>query len=136
MQNGELASALFQLSPNPRQRIVVVDDEEDLRRFNTEVLRPSFDEVNAAADGAAAWVALQLNKYTDGLSENSKCKLQIYRNAFPTSQFSVASYSTSPAGRFSVPVMTAPPRSQCLLPSLGKVRSVHPRPPSNFLESF
>jgi hypothetical protein len=35
LQNGELSCAPFQPSPNPRQGILVVDDEKDLLRLNT-----------------------------------------------------------------------------------------------------
>jgi|SRR5450756_1747245 len=53
------------LSPevNPRQRILVVDDSPDIRRLNTEVLTSSGYQVDAAEDGAVAWVLLQQNQY-------------------------------------------------------------------------
>ena len=46
-----------------RQRILVVDDDGDIRRLNTEVLVGSGYKVDAAADGAVAWDILQLNSY-------------------------------------------------------------------------
>ena len=49
--------------PNPPHRILVVDDNEDVRRLNTEVLANSGFTVDAAADGAVAWNALRLNDY-------------------------------------------------------------------------
>ena len=49
--------------PNPRQRILVVDDEPDIRRLNAEALRLSGYHVDAAEDGAKAWDALQVNNY-------------------------------------------------------------------------
>lgn len=52
-----------QRQPNYRQRILVVDDDEDIRRLNTEVLAGSGYKVDAAADGAIAWYTLQLNRY-------------------------------------------------------------------------
>jgi DNA-binding response OmpR family regulator len=48
---------------NPSHRILVVDDDEDIRRLNTEVLSCSGYKVDAAADGAVAWGTLQLNRY-------------------------------------------------------------------------
>jgi two-component system OmpR family response regulator len=48
---------------NPHHRILVVDDDEDIRRLHTEVLVNSGYKVDAAADGAIAWDALQLNDY-------------------------------------------------------------------------
>jgi two-component system OmpR family response regulator len=48
---------------NPTHRILVVDDDEDIRRLNTEVLVNSGYRVDGAADGAMAWDALQLNDY-------------------------------------------------------------------------
>jgi DNA-binding response OmpR family regulator len=44
-------------------RVLVVEDDEDIRRLNVEVLVGSGYEVDAAADGAAAWEALQLKHY-------------------------------------------------------------------------
>jgi DNA-binding response OmpR family regulator len=48
---------------NPRHRILVVDDEEDFRSLNTEVLANSGYQVDTAADGALAWDSLQINHY-------------------------------------------------------------------------
>ena len=44
-------------------RVLVVEDNEDIRRLNTEVLAGSGCEVDAAADGALAWDILQFNRY-------------------------------------------------------------------------
>ena len=48
---------------NHWQRILVVDDDDDIRRLNTEVLSGSGFKVDAAADGAIAWDTLKLNSY-------------------------------------------------------------------------
>lgn len=48
---------------NPRQRVLVVEDEADIRRLNTEVLACSGYHVDAAEDGAVAWDMLQTNHY-------------------------------------------------------------------------
>ena len=62
-QTGERDSAPPQCLPNPRQRILVVDDEPDIRRLSTEVLIHSGYHVDAAADGATAWEALQTKAF-------------------------------------------------------------------------
>jgi CheY-like chemotaxis protein len=58
----ERAGTPFQRKLN-HQRILVVDDDGDIRRLNTEVLVGSGYQVDAAADGAFAWEILQLNSY-------------------------------------------------------------------------
>ncbi len=62
-QTGEPAPAPSMLAPNPRQHILVADDDPELRRLNTELLRHSGYQVDAAADGAEAWQAIQANNY-------------------------------------------------------------------------
>jgi DNA-binding response OmpR family regulator len=57
------ASAPLQSKSNPSQRILVVEDNRDIRRFNAEKLINSGYQVDAAKDGAVAWDALQLNNY-------------------------------------------------------------------------
>jgi DNA-binding NtrC family response regulator len=47
----------------PRQRILVVEDQYDLRQITAEVLIDAGYQVDVAEDGAAAWTALQLNQY-------------------------------------------------------------------------
>ncbi|HTB82366.1 MAG TPA: response regulator [Candidatus Sulfotelmatobacter sp.] len=58
-QNAEPAPAPAITEPNQRQHILVVDDDPDIRRLNTELLRHCGYQVDAAADGAAAWAAIQ-----------------------------------------------------------------------------
>ena len=48
---------------NPCRRILLVEDDNVLRRVNTEVLLDSGYSVDAAGDGAVAWAALQLFEY-------------------------------------------------------------------------
>lgn len=48
---------------NGCQRILVVDDEPDIRQLNSELLVRSGFQVDAAEDGAAGWEALQLRNY-------------------------------------------------------------------------
>jgi len=57
-------------SPNPRRRILVVDDDSAVRRVNSEVLIYSGYRVNAAEDGKAAWDALQLIDYDLMITDN------------------------------------------------------------------
>jgi CheY-like chemotaxis protein len=72
---GELAGASVQCPANPPQRILVVDDDSDLRLLYAEVLaRPGY-HVDAAKDGAAGWEALQVNNYNLLITEHSLPKL-------------------------------------------------------------
>ena len=57
-QTGEPASARVQCRTSPVRRILVVEDEPDLRRLNAEVLESSGYEVDTAEDGIAGWNAL------------------------------------------------------------------------------
>jgi DNA-binding response OmpR family regulator len=60
---------------NPPRRILVVDDDSDLRRLYTDMLvRPDY-HVDAAEDGAAGWEALQANHYNLLITEHSLPKL-------------------------------------------------------------
>ena len=56
-------SALPRFQPSLRQRILVVEEENDLRQLNAEVLMDAGYQVDAVEDGAAAWNALQLHRY-------------------------------------------------------------------------
>jgi len=49
--------------PTSWQRILVVEDEQDLRQLTAEVLIDAGYQVDVAADGIAAWAALQLSQY-------------------------------------------------------------------------
>ena len=46
-----------------RHRILVVEDQHDLRQITAEVLIDAGYRVDVAEDGAAAWTALQLYQY-------------------------------------------------------------------------
>jgi len=48
---------------NSRHRILVVEDEQDLRQLTAEVLIDAGYLVDVAEDGAAAWSALQVSKF-------------------------------------------------------------------------
>jgi DNA-binding response OmpR family regulator len=56
-------------------RILVVDDEPDIRRLNTEVLAESSYQVDAAEDGAVAWQALNTNSYDLLITDNDMPKV-------------------------------------------------------------
>jgi DNA-binding response OmpR family regulator len=49
--------------PNFCKRILVVEDEHDLRQLTAEVLIDAGYHVDVAENGATAWSALQLSKY-------------------------------------------------------------------------
>ena len=66
---------LLRPDANPLQRILVADDEPDIRRLNTEVLTAQGYHVDAAEDGAAAWVMVQLNEYDLLVTDNDMPKV-------------------------------------------------------------
>jgi DNA-binding NtrC family response regulator len=49
--------------PTFRQRILVVEEEGDIRQLNAEVLMDAGYQVEVAEDGATAWAALQRHNY-------------------------------------------------------------------------
>jgi two-component system cell cycle sensor histidine kinase/response regulator CckA len=57
-QAGKPAGAALQCQTSPPRRILVVDDEPDIRRLNAEVLESSGYHVDTAEDGIAGWKAL------------------------------------------------------------------------------
>jgi DNA-binding response OmpR family regulator len=74
-QAVEPDGAPFQSQASPPHRILVVEDEPDIRRLNTEVLIHSGYHVDAAADGAAAWQALIADSYDLMITDNNMSKL-------------------------------------------------------------
>lgn len=69
MNNGEIPQTAKSAGPqvrgltNPSRRILVVDDDADIRQVNAEVLSGAGYQTETAEDGAAAWEALQVNGY-------------------------------------------------------------------------
>jgi DNA-binding response OmpR family regulator len=59
----------------PPHRILVVEDDGDIRRLNTEALLRSGYRVDAAVDGDAGWEALQAGSYDLLITDNSMPKL-------------------------------------------------------------
>jgi DNA-binding response OmpR family regulator len=60
---GEPVGASFQCPTEPICRILLVDDYRAIRQLIPEVLNNSGYEVDTAADGAAAWEALQVKPF-------------------------------------------------------------------------
>jgi two-component system alkaline phosphatase synthesis response regulator PhoP len=74
-QAGELSNASLQFHTNPTRRILVVDDESQIRQFITEVLSRFGYKVDAADNGVAAWDALNTNSYDLMITDNTMPKL-------------------------------------------------------------
>lgn len=71
----EPASAPLQLQTKPPHRILVVEDDSDLRKASTEVLIHYGYKVDAAEDGAAGWEAFQANSYDLMITDNNMPKV-------------------------------------------------------------
>jgi len=69
-QTGAPTCAALQCPTNPPRRILVVEDDADLRRLNTEVLAESGFQVDGAVDGVAAWQALNTSSYDLLITDN------------------------------------------------------------------
>jgi two-component system OmpR family response regulator len=69
-QTGATASAALECPTNPPQRILVVEDDADIRSLNTESLTESGYCVDAAENGAAAWQALNAKHYDLLITDN------------------------------------------------------------------
>ncbi|MDR3457696.1 MAG: response regulator [Verrucomicrobiae bacterium] len=69
-QSETSPNTLLPRQPNSYQRILVVEDDPLIRRLNTEVLTFSGFQVDAAEDGAAAWVAIQNENYDLIVTDN------------------------------------------------------------------
>jgi len=69
------ASSSRQCRAGPPHRILVVDDEPCVRHLNTKMLVDAGYHVDAAADGAVAWNALQLKCYDLLITDNNMPKV-------------------------------------------------------------
>jgi DNA-binding response OmpR family regulator len=69
-QDGESANAPPQCQTNQPHRILVVDDDPNIRLLNAEILIRHGYKVNTAKDGAAAWDELQANSYDLIITDN------------------------------------------------------------------
>jgi DNA-binding response OmpR family regulator len=70
-QAEESASTPLLCQSNPPDHILVAEDDVFFRRLNTQVLSRSGYEVDAAADGAAAWLALNTESYDLLITDNN-----------------------------------------------------------------
>jgi DNA-binding response OmpR family regulator len=74
LQAGE-SGASVQCQTKWQPRILVVDDDSDLRQLYADALaRPGY-QVDTAEDGAAGWEALQVNNYNLLITEHSLPRL-------------------------------------------------------------
>ncbi len=62
-QAGKPRGTLLQYSVNSHRRILVVEDEPDIRRLNVEVLESYGYQVDTAEDGKAGWEALHATRH-------------------------------------------------------------------------
>jgi DNA-binding NtrC family response regulator len=74
-QTGASSVAQARCQATPANRILVVDDDVNLRQINAEALRRVGFQTETAADGAAAWEALQANSYDLLITDNSMPKV-------------------------------------------------------------
>jgi DNA-binding response OmpR family regulator len=72
---GEPANEPIRSPTNAPHRILVAEDDGDIRRLNTEILIHSGYEVDAAEDGDAAWNNLQANSYDLLVTDNDMPKV-------------------------------------------------------------
>jgi CheY-like chemotaxis protein len=66
----KLAGQPLPRPPNPPRRILVVEDNDDIRALNTEVLLQFGYHVDTATDGANAWDALKSHDYQLVVTDN------------------------------------------------------------------
>ena len=75
LQTGESTGAQALCQAIPSNRILVVDDDLDLRMLSADVLVRSGYQVDTAEDGAAGWDALQANRYDLLITDNNMPKV-------------------------------------------------------------
>jgi DNA-binding response OmpR family regulator len=75
LQAGELAGGAVPSPANSSHRILVVDDDPYICQLSAEVLIRHGYEVDAAADGAAAWEALNAGNYDLLITDNNMPRL-------------------------------------------------------------
>jgi DNA-binding response OmpR family regulator len=74
-QTEGLADGAVNAPPRPPHRILVVEDDGDIRHLNTAVLTQSGYHVDAAKDGAEAWATLQVKTYDLLVTDNEMPKV-------------------------------------------------------------
>ena len=75
VSDDEVATAPASGPPHRAIRLLVVEDDGDIRRLSTRVLSRSGYRVDAAEDGAAAWVALTAESYDLLIADHNMPKL-------------------------------------------------------------
>ena len=75
LQTGVSSGAQARCQATPSNRILVVDDDSDLRLLSADVLVRSGYQVDTAEDGAAGWATLQANSYDLLITDNNMPKL-------------------------------------------------------------
>ncbi len=75
LKSEQTAHQHFRVQPDPIQRILVVEDDADIRRLNTEVLSHYGYDVDAAEDGELAWAALTTQDYDLMITDNNMPKV-------------------------------------------------------------
>ena len=68
---GEASGATAQGQPKPPFRILLVDDDLDLRNLYNDVLTRAGYDVDTAENGAAGWKAVQSNRYDALVTDNT-----------------------------------------------------------------
>jgi len=71
MQAGEPVGAPLQHRTNAARRILVVEDEPDIRRSNAMVLHHAGYHVDTAEDGASGWSLLKASHYDVLITDNT-----------------------------------------------------------------
>jgi DNA-binding response OmpR family regulator len=112
LQAGWPAGASVQYQAHPCHRILVVDDDSDLRLLYADVLAPRGYHVDAAEDGAAGWEALQANNYNLLITEHSLPKLTGIELVRKLRAAHMAVPVVMAAGRLPTPELTRNPSLQ------------------------
>jgi CheY-like chemotaxis protein len=75
LPTGEATGVPVRCQATPSNRILVVEDEVDIRQVSAAVLSHFGYHTETAADGAAAWEALQANNYDLLITDNNMPKV-------------------------------------------------------------
>ena len=75
LQTGDSPGAQARCLAGPYNSILVADDDADVRQVSADVLRRFGYRTETAADGAAAWEALQANSYDLLITDNNLPKV-------------------------------------------------------------
>jgi two-component system OmpR family response regulator len=68
---GESSGTAAQGQSKPPHRILLVDDDPDIRSLNADVLVRAGYHVDTAENGVAGWKALQANRYDALITDNT-----------------------------------------------------------------